>query len=573
MAYQVLARKLRPTVFSELVGQEHVVRALTHALDHDRLHHAYLFTGTRGIGKTTVARILARSLNCEQGMSSTPCGKCSICLELLEGRFVDLIEVDAASRTGVDDTRELLDNAQYLPSRGRYKVYLIDEVHMLSKAAFNALLKTLEEPPEHVVFLLATTDPKKLPITVLSRCLQFQLKSLSAAAIGAYLTKVLEAEQVPFDADGVELLAAAARGSMRDALSVTDQAIAHGGGEIRSADVVSMLGTAGRDELAALMQALAAQDAHALLELIGELAERAVDFKELLEALLAEWHRYAVAHATGGAAPAFDAETVQLNYQIALLGLRDLEVIPDQRLGFEMTLLRMLAFAPAAVPAAGSNEPVPGAVGTPPEHSAATTLADARAQTASVGVDAAAVAAPASADSSEPPVALAPSPPVSAVSAAAEAPAEPPPPPDTLPLTIIAGELSERWHALLPQLPLSGVARMLAEHALPISLTATRCELALDAAQDLLLNDVQQQRVRQALSEHSGQAIELTIVLARMDRETPAQRRSREHAERQAAAEQATRSDATVRELINTFGGELRRVTLLEDLGNTESTD
>ena len=274
MSYEVLARKLRPSGFSALVGQDHVVRALTHALDHDRLHHAYLFTGTRGVGKTTIARILAKSLNCEQGVSSTPCGECSICIEVKENRFIDLIEVDAASRTGVDDTRELLENAQYMPTRGRYKVYLIDEVHMLSIASFNALLKTLEEPPEHVKFLLATTDPKKVPVTVLSRCLQFQLKNITSQTIVDYIADVLSTEGVNFEHDALQVIARSAQGSMRDALSLTDQAIAFGRGELKQGDVVSMLGVVGRDEITALMGALEAGSADQLLSLSAELAER-----------------------------------------------------------------------------------------------------------------------------------------------------------------------------------------------------------------------------------------------------------------------------------------------------------
>ena len=280
MSYEVLARKLRPSGFDALVGQEHVVRALTHALDHDRLHHAYLFTGTRGVGKTTIARILAKSLNCEQGVSSTPCGVCSVCTEVKENRFIDLIEVDAASRTGVDDTRELLENAQYMPTRGRYKVYLIDEVHMLSIASFNALLKTLEEPPEHVKFLLATTDPKKVPVTVLSRCLQFQLKNISAQTIVDYLTDVLASEGINFEPPALTVIARSAQGSMRDALSLIDQAIAFGRGELKQADVISMLGVVGRDEVSALMQALAAGSASDLLALSAELAERNADFAQ-----------------------------------------------------------------------------------------------------------------------------------------------------------------------------------------------------------------------------------------------------------------------------------------------------
>ncbi|TNF90173.1 MAG: DNA polymerase III subunit gamma/tau, partial [Gammaproteobacteria bacterium] len=347
MSYQVLARKFRPGSFAGLVGQDHVVRALTHALDHDRLHHAYLFTGTRGVGKTTIARVLAKCLNCEEGVSSTPCGECSICQEVNENRFVDLIEVDAASRTRVDDTRELLENAQYLPTRGRYKVYLIDEVHMLSASSFNALLKTLEEPPEHVKFLLATTDPKKVPVTVLSRCLQFQLKNISSERTAQYLSEILTEEGVSFEAEALALIGKAARGSMRDALSITDQAIGFGQGALTQTAVVEMLGLVGRDEVGSLLDALVAGEASGVLAVVAELADRAVDFETLLEELLSELHQMAVSHATGAETqPPFDAETVQLLYQIGLMGYRDLSITPDPRSGVEMTLLRMLTFAP-----------------------------------------------------------------------------------------------------------------------------------------------------------------------------------------------------------------------------------
>ena len=293
MSYQVLARKLRPTGFDALVGQDHVVRALRYALDNDQLHHAYLFTGTRGVGKTTIARIIARCLNCENGVSSSPCGECTSCVEISENRFVDLIEVDAASRTKVDDTRDLLENAQYLPTRGRYKVYLIDEVHMLSNASFNALLKTLEEPPEHVKFLLATTEARKVPPTVLSRCLQFQLKNLSSERIAGYLGDALSEEQVPAEPEALALIADAARGSMRDALSIVDQAIGFGGGSLTHESVREMLGAVGRDEVAVFLNALAANDTAATLGAAEELASRSVDFAAVLEAIIAEIHRLA----------------------------------------------------------------------------------------------------------------------------------------------------------------------------------------------------------------------------------------------------------------------------------------
>lgn len=361
MSYQVLARKWRPRSFREMVGQTHVLKALINALDNQRLHHAYLFTGTRGVGKTTIARILAKCLNCETGVSSTPCGQCSVCREIDEGRFVDLIEVDAASRTKVEDTRELLDNVQYSPTRGRYKVYLIDEVHMLSSHSFNALLKTLEEPPPHVKFLLATTDPQKLPVTILSRCLQFSLKNMPPERVVEHLTHVLGAENVPFEDDALWLLGRAADGSMRDAMSLTDQAIAFGEGKVLAADVRAMLGTLDHGQVYGVLHALLEGDARALLEAVRHLAEQGPDWSGVLAELLNVLHRVAIAQALPEAvdngqgdrdkvlalAQALPAEDVQFYYQMGLIGRRDLPLAPDPRSGFEMVLLRMLAFRPA----------------------------------------------------------------------------------------------------------------------------------------------------------------------------------------------------------------------------------
>ena len=357
MSYQVLARKWRPRFFSEMVGQEHVLRALINALDSQRLHHAYLFTGTRGVGKTTIARILAKCLNCEQGVSSTPCGECSSCREIAEGRFVDLIEVDAASRTKVEDTRELLDNVQYAPTRGRYKVYLIDEVHMLSTHSFNALLKTLEEPPEHVKFLLATTDPQKLPITVLSRCLQFSLKNMTPERIVSYLDTVLKAEEITYEEPALWQLGRAAQGSMRDALSLTDQAIAYGQGEVYEHQVNAMLGTIDRGRVFKLAEILATGQVAELLSLVAVMSEHGPDYDEVVQALMQLWHKVAVAQVAPSAvdnsegdkaaivqlASAMRAEDIQLFYQTALVGRKDLPLAADPRQGFEMILLRMLA--------------------------------------------------------------------------------------------------------------------------------------------------------------------------------------------------------------------------------------
>jgi DNA polymerase-3 subunit gamma/tau len=363
MSYQVLARKWRPRVFREMVGQEHVLQALINALDHNRLHHAYLFTGTRGVGKTTIARILAKCLNCETGVSSEPCGQCASCREIAEGRFVDLIEVDAASRTKVEDTRELLENVQYAPTRGRYKVYLIDEVHMLSNSSFNALLKTLEEPPPHVKFLLATTDPQKLPMTILSRCLQFNLKNMNPERIVQHLKFVLNEELVPFEESALWHLGRAADGSMRDAMSLTDQAIAYGSGKITEAEVSAMLGTIDQTAVYDIVNALASLDGRAVLAAVERMSEQAPDYASALAEMLAVLHRIAIAQALPEAvdnshgdrerimalAQQLPAEDVQLFYQTSLLGRRDLPLAPDPRAGFEMVLLRMLAFKPQGV--------------------------------------------------------------------------------------------------------------------------------------------------------------------------------------------------------------------------------
>ena len=374
MSYLVLARKWRPRKFSELVGQEHVVRALSNALETGRVHHAFLFTGTRGVGKTTIARIFAKSLNCERGVGAEPCGVCEICQSVDQGRFVDLLEIDAASNTGVDDVREVIENAQYLPTRGRYKVYLVDEVHMLSKNAFNALLKTLEEPPEHVKFLLATTDPQKLPVTVLSRCLQFNLKRLTQAQIAGQMRHILEAEHIAAEEGAIAQLARAAEGSLRDGLSLLDQALAFGAGGLRDEDVQAMLGTVDRSQVSALLDALAASDGAALMQAAATIAGFAPDFSAVLDAFALALHRIQVCQLVPGAqteeegfdpapfAQTIPPELIQLWYQMALHGQRDLELAPSPQIGFEMTLLRMLAFAPGeavVVPSPARLAPAP----------------------------------------------------------------------------------------------------------------------------------------------------------------------------------------------------------------------
>src|SRR5262245_17833918 len=462
MTYQVLARRLRPATFDELVGQEHVVRALVNALDAGRLHHAYLFTGTRGVGKTTIARLFAKCLNCETGVTSKPCGVCSACREIAEGRFVDLIEVDAASRTKVDDTRELLDNVQYRPTRGRFKVYLIDEVHMLSAHSFNALLKTLEEPPEHVKFLLATTDPKKVPVTVLSRCLQFQLRNLLPERIRGYLAQVLDADQVPYDTTALAEIARGAQGSMRDALSITDQAIAYGGGRVTAAEVSAMLGTVQRDELAPLVDALLRGDGAALLDASAALATRGAEFSSVLASMLELFHAAAVTQAVGEqgdvaselvsrVAAEATPETMQLFYQIALMGLRDIALAPDARTGFEMTMLRMLAFEP--------QEP-PSDLETTKSGKAARDGAQQK------------------------------SPPRKRSSTSSGTSNEGPDP--------INASASD-WDDIVAALPLSGVAKMIAEHSVLESCAADRWRFCLDRTHDTLLSDSQQRAIARAL--------------------------------------------------------------------------
>ncbi|MFM7120359.1 MAG: DNA polymerase III subunit gamma/tau [Gammaproteobacteria bacterium] len=547
MSYQVLARKLRPATFDAMVGQEHVVRALRHALDQGRLHHAYLFTGTRGVGKTTIARVLAKALNCETGITSNPCGRCSVCLEVADNRFIDLIEVDAASRTRVDDTRELLDNAQYLPSRGRYKVYLVDEVHMLSGASFNALLKTLEEPPAHVVFLLATTDPKKVPVTVLSRCLQFQLKNLQPARIASYLGGVLADEGVAAESAALDRIAEAARGSMRDALSITDQAIAFGQGAITAADVADMLGLVGRDAVAGLLAALARQDAAALLALSAELAERSADFADVLAELIAALHRQAVSAALGDAvAPpdahaSFGAEEIQLLYQIALLGLRDLPIAPDPRCGFEMTLLRMLAFipvtgGPAPARASGASGSAP-ARASAPRASLATSPAPIRARATALPAGLSASASvPAASASASPRAQLSA---VPAVSALAN--------PDV-------------WCDKVSKLTLAGVARMLAQHSELIEADAGAYVLRLDRRHEMLLADGPVAALERALADVDQREVSVRLLVGDIETETPAARQATERAAALAAARDLLTGDERVRALLEAFDGTLEDV-------------
>lgn len=530
MSYQVLARKWRPRSFPEMVGQEHVLRALINALDNDRLHHAFLFTGTRGVGKTTIARILAKSLNCEQGMSSHPCGTCSACREIDEGRFVDLIEVDAASRTKVEDTREILDNVQYAPSRGRYKVYLIDEVHMLSNHSFNALLKTLEEPPPHVKFLLATTDPQKLPVTILSRCLQFNLKRLPLEQIRDHLQHILGSEGISAEAAAVNEIARAADGSMRDALSLLDQAIAHGGGTLEAVGVRAMLGTIDRTRVIALLRALASGDAGILLAEAAMLAELSPDYGGVLNELNSALTRIALVQAVPDAlgeeveqrealaelAQRISPEDVQLYYQIGLTGRRDLPLAPEPRGGFEMILLRMLAFRPAGGAGQGVGRPATAAAAVPVSASAP----------AAKPVAAATVAAPT-------------------------------PPPVVAPPASQASETGLSWNELAASLPLGGLARQLALNCALLRHDGDVVELALEPGQRALHNKKWEDVLAKALSDHLGRPIRLTIQLGGGRGETPMAAQQRRDQERQAEALASIESDANVQSILERFGGRI----------------
>ena len=551
-----LARKWRPRAFADLKGQEHVVQALSNALAQGRLHHAYLLTGTRGVGKTTLARILAKCLNCETGVTATPCGTCSACTQIDAGRFVDLLELDAASNTGVDNMREVLDNAQYAPTVGRYKVYIIDEVHMLSKPAFNSMLKTLEEPPAHVKFILATTDPQKIPVTVLSRCLQFNLKPMPPALVAQHLGEVLAQENVGCEPAALNLLARAAAGSMRDALSLTDQAIAYGGGKVEAAAVEAMLGTVRRDYLFDLLDALAARNGDALLQQAHQLAERGIAFDAALQDLGNLLTQLALLlHAPGtveagmdaermqAAAAQLDAETVQLYYQIALNGRRDLPYAPDEFSGFCMTLLRMLAFAPGAAPA---DRPVP-----------VRAVPVARAEPAQR-------AATPAATPIEPPAPA----PVAVPRAEAALPEQ------VMPVeqeTLSSPPLLAResvphgawdWLAVVAELRLGGMAKMLADHCELVSQTGDAVTLRVGEAHKHLLDRTYQDRLVGSLRDKYGATLDVTFEVGAAAERTPQQVRTRIKEARQRDAVAAIESDPFVRELVDQFGGQIDASTI-----------
>ena len=503
---QVLARKWRPRTFAELVGQEHVVKALSNALTQQRLHHAYLFTGTRGVGKTTLARIIAKALNCETGITAQPCGKCAACTQIDAGRFVDLIELDAASNTQVDNMRDLLENALYAPTSGRFKVYIIDEVHMLSRSAFNAMLKTLEEPPGHVKFILATTDPQKIPVTVLSRCLQFNLKQIPQLQIRQQLQKILALEDIAGEEEALTLLARAARGSMRDGLSLLDQAIAHGGGRVEQQAVRAMLGSVEQEYLYDILRALRERDGATLIGVAERMAERSLSFEIALQDLATLLHRVALAQTVPQAIPTddperasimalaagFDAEAVQLLYQIALNGRQDIGLAPDDFAGFTMALMRMLAFMPAA-----SGAVKAGIAGAAPSRAA----------------------------------------PSAAVPEVKKKPAD--------------GD----WNALINRLPLAGMERMLAHNCELVEWRDGYFALCVPHAQRHLLERPYQDRLKLALEQHLGAKVRLNISVAPGDGNgnTPAEIRTRENEQRQSAAAVAIDADPFVRDLIENF--------------------
>lgn len=536
MSYQVLARKWRPRRFEEMVGQGHVLQALSNALDSGRIHHAFLFTGTRGVGKTTLARILAKSLNCETGVSARPCGECATCQEIDAGRYVDLLEVDAASRTKVEDTRDLLDNVQYAPTRGRYKIYLIDEVHMLSNHSFNALLKTLEEPPEHVKFLLATTDPQKLPVTILSRCLQFNLRRLHPDLIVEHLLKILQTEQIEHESAALTHLARAADGSMRDALSLMDQAIAYGAGSVKEDDVKQMLGSIEHTFLYQILEALARRDAPELQSVMKQLHAHAPDYDDALSELLSVIHHIAILQKFNDAydesmgdegvlrrlAELISAEDVQLFYQIVLNGRRDLLYAPDPVLGFEMTLLRMFAFN-VADPVDMSDS---GAENERQRTSTTTKPAPATSSTVAKKVSPEAVRE--------------------------EAPA----------VVTSPGNGSPDWIDLVTAINLQGMLKQLAMNCSQIERQGDSYTLALDPSFENLLTKERSQRLIKEIEAYLGRAVQLDIQVRQAEHETPAMQERREQQARLDAAQQSLEEDKNVKKILDTFGATINSDTI-----------
>jgi len=545
MSYQVLARKWRPKSFETLVGQDHVVRALTNALEQNRLHHAYLFTGTRGVGKTTLARILAKSLNCETGISAKPCGICNACTEIDKGRFVDLIEVDAASNTQVDAMRDLLDNAQYAPTAGRFKVYIIDEVHMLSKSAFNAMLKTLEEPPTHVKFILATTDPQKVPVTVLSRCLQFNLRQMAGTSITSHLQNILGQENIPYEPTALHLISRAAAGSMRDALSLTDQAIAYGGQTVNESEVRAMLGAIDQSYLYQLIDALIANDGNSLISQAKAMEERSISFDAALNDFAQLLHQIAVAQTVPESvaddlpereillslAQKIKPETLQLYYQIALLGRRDIGLAPDEFAGFTMSLLRMLAFTPNESTSAANNRPsvsaathAPKAPSAAPISTATTQNTETRQPTTEANAQQESYPQEFSQPQPEP------------VAAASNS----------------GSSFNGNWRGLVDELKL-GLARELAKHCELVAYDENSISLSVPEAQKHLLSPNYQEKLGTAIAQYFDKKIKLQFSIGGTGN-TPARQISQERAEAQANAENAIEEDGFVQALINDFG-------------------
>ncbi len=532
MSYQVLARKWRPKTFAEIAGQEHVVTALSNALSRGRLHHAYLLTGTRGVGKTTIARILAKSLNClTNGVTATPCGTCAACLDIDAGRFVDLLELDAASNTQVDNMREILDNARYAPTVGRYKVYLIDEVHMLSKSAFNAMLKTLEEPPEHVKFVLATTDPQKIPVTVLSRCLQFNLKQLPPALIAERLAAILDAEKIAADPSALALIAKAAQGSMRDALSLLDQAIAYGGGDVREPAVRTMLGAVDKEYVYRIVAARNAANGPALLAEADAMAARSIAFANALDELASLFHRIAIVQTVPAAGPAdadaeriagfaaqMTPEDVQLAYQICVQGRADLALAPDEATGFSMTLLRLLAFAP------GSGVPPAGPSGDVVPASGRSGAAKARAAVA------AADASPAS------------------VATVAGSP---------VPNAVLPEDVAD-WPAFVGGLKLPPIAAQLAAQTELKSIKGNVLTLALPVAHKHLADKAYSDKLKVALDQATGRKLLLAFEVGAAAESSLAAQESRARAEQKAKNEAAFRSEPFVRDVLERFDARIK---------------
>jgi DNA polymerase-3 subunit gamma/tau len=522
VAAQALARKWRPRTFEQLVGQEHVVRALANALRQNRLHHAYLLTGTRGVGKTTLARVMAKALNCETGVTPTPCCTCTACTAIDAGRFVDLIELDAASNTQVDNMRELLENALYMPTRGRFKAYIIDEVHMLSRSAFNAMLKTLEEPPEHVKFILATTDPQKVPVTVLSRCLQFNLKQIPARQIRERLEHILGEEKLAFEAPALERIARAAQGSLRDALSLLDQAIAHGGGRVEETSVRAMLGAADRSYLFGILTAVSRGDGAKALTLADEMQAHSLNFETALQDLAGLLHRTALAQSIPATIAADDPEReailsiagaltpedVQLFYQIALHGRADFALAPDEYAGFTMPILRMLAFG---IDSTGSQTRAPKTSQSPVARTDA----------------------PAPAQSTQAPI---------QPTQQAERGEQPP-----------AAAAPVDWHQLVGQLKLGGMARMLAQHSELTHTESDRFDLTVPEAHRHLLEKPYRDKLQSALEEHFGRRVRLEFTIGAANGNTPAERADQERQARQRSAIEAIDRDPFVRELVENF--------------------